>query len=58
MALYLGNGTKLKVRFGSAEIAYKVYFGMPIITGIKLISSDNYELVDKNGDFITVKEAN
>lgn len=58
MALYLGNGQKLKVRFGGAEIAYIVYLGMPIITGIKLISSDNYELVDKNGLSITAKEAN
>lgn len=58
MALYLGNGKKLKVRIGNSEITYKTFLGMPIITGIKLIDKNNYELVDKNGVSITVKEAN
>ena len=52
MALHLGSSEKLKVI--SKNIAYNLKAVSQ--SGVRLISSDDYMLTDKNGLYITVKE--
>lgn len=58
MAFYLGN-EKNRVRING--ILYDVQFNSSLIEvfeGIKLISSDNYTLLDSTGTYLTAKGDN
>lgn len=55
MALYLGSNKKI-ININGASFNLHIYETEPIITGIKLLSSDNYVLKDLNGLYITIKE--
>lgn len=56
MALYLGNN-KVKINLNGILFDLHISETAPVITGIKLLSSDNYVLKDSNGLYITVKES-
>lgn len=57
MALYLGSD-KVKVNVGSSICHTNFYSTIvSMINGIILLSSDNYELKDKNGLYLTAKES-
>jgi hypothetical protein len=56
MGIYLGNSKKLKVNFNGK--AYRIRLGIPEIIdlGTKLLSKDNFVLLDKNGVKLIPKE--
>lgn len=56
MALYLGSGQKVKINLANNKYILKLFSSSPIINGVKLLSSDNYLLKDKNGLYLTAKE--
>ena len=55
MGVYLGTN---KVRVIMDGVLYDLHIAevAPVITGIKLLSSDGYVLKDLNGLYITTKE--
>lgn len=55
MALYIGTN-KVKVNMNDVKYRLNLYSTTPIINGVKLLSSDNYVLKDKNGKYLTAKE--
>lgn len=55
MALYLGNGEKVKVHFDQHTFNLNMYTPL-MVNGIVLISADNYILKDINGVYLTAKE--
>lgn len=55
MALYLGS-SKIKINLDNIKCCLKLYSTTPIISGVKLLSSNNMILKDKNGLYLTVKE--
>lgn len=55
MALYLGNN-KIKINFNGTICCLHISEKAPTITGIKLLTSDNYVLKDLNGLYLTAKE--
>lgn len=57
MALYLGSGDKLKVVSDSVIYCLNFFSETPITNGIRLLSSDNYILIDSNGLYLSVKES-
>lgn len=56
MALYLGSSDKLKINLDNAVYCLNIFSTIPILNGIKLLSSDNYILKDSNGLYLTLKE--
>ena len=56
MALYLGNSEKLKINLKGNVYELKLYSTIPIVNGIKLLSSDGYILKDSKGLYLTLKE--
>lgn len=57
MAAYLGQ-TKIQKVFLNGEVYCLNYLTVaPIINGIRLLSSDNYVLVDANGLYLIAKES-
>lgn len=64
MALYVGNGKKLKIKMVNSvgdqitDAIYKLLIGYPMVEGIKLIVADDngndHILTDKHGVYITV----
>ena len=60
MALYVGNGKKLKIRMVNSvgeeitDAIYKLLIGYPMVEGALLISSDEFILTDENGIYIPV----
>ncbi len=58
MALYLGNGEKLKININNIKYSLKILTETPVFDGVRLLSSDNYVLKDSNGLHLTVKEDN
>lgn len=57
MALYLGS-SKFKTNINGVLYYVNLFSTIPIVNGIALLSSDNYMLKDKNGLYITAKQAN
>lgn len=55
MALYLGND-KIKVNLDNAAYRLNLVYVVPSIVGVKLLSSDGYELKDLNGLYLMSKE--
>lgn len=57
MALYLGSN-KQKISAGSS-LCYSNFYStiVSMITGVTLLSYDNYILKDKNGLYLTAKES-
>lgn len=54
MALYTGNGNIVKVYING--ISYRLRIGeMSMTNGIKLLSSEDFILKDKNNVYLTVK---
>lgn len=56
MALYLGNSNKLKVYLDNTLYNINLFSIIPILNGVKLLSSDDYILKDINGLYLTAKE--
>lgn len=56
MALYLG-GNKTKLYKGDYKVLLKMYSPVPITNGIRLLTSNNYILKDKNGLYLIAKES-
>ena len=63
MALYVGNGKKLKIKMVNSvgetltDAIYKLTVGYSMVESILLVSSDNFILTDKNGIYITVNNS-
>lgn len=57
MALYLGNGEKVKINLDCVAHYLNLFSTTPITNGIRLLSLDNYILKDSNGLYLTVKES-
>ena len=55
MALYLGSSKKI-ININGVPFNLHISKTAPTITGIKLLSFDNYVLKDSNGLYITAKE--
>lgn len=55
MALCLGCGEKLKLRFGGSVCTLNIL--SDITNGAKLLSFEGYILQDMNGTYLTVKES-
>lgn len=55
MALYLGND-KVKINLDGAAYHLNLVVVTPSIDGVKLLTSDGYELKDLNGLYLTSKE--
>ena len=56
MPLYLGN-EKIKINLDGVAYYLNLVFVTPSIDGIKLLTSDGYELKDSNGLYLTSKES-
>lgn len=56
MALYCG-GNKVKIYLNNIKYNLKLYSTTPIVDVIRLLSSDNYILRDKNGLYLIPKES-
>jgi hypothetical protein len=56
MALYLGNSDKLKIVLNGSMCYLNLLSKMPIINGVRLLSSEGYILKDSNGLYLTTKE--
>lgn len=56
MALYLG-GDKLKINLDGVVYRLNLISQIPILNGIKLLTSENYILKDSNGLYLTAKES-
>lgn len=63
MALYVGNGKKLKIKMVNSvgetltDAIYKLTVDYSMVENILLVSSDNFILTDKNGIYITVNNS-
>lgn len=57
MALYLGNGEKIKVNLNGALYRFNIFSSTIITNGVRLISFDDYILKDSNGLYLTAKES-
>ena len=57
MAFYIGSN-KYKINVGSS-LCYSNFYStiVSMITGVALLSYDNYILKDKNGLYLTAKES-
>lgn len=53
--LYLGND-KVKIHLNNILYKLNLYFEMPIVNDIVLLSVDKYKLKDLNGLLITAKK--
>ena len=58
MPLYIGGNKKSKVTLGGVVYNFNIYREKPPVTGIKLLTFDNYTLKDSKGLYLTVKESN
>ena len=58
MAIYLGNGEKLKINFNNTSCHFIISTPMPELKDTILLSFDNYILKDSNGVYLTTKEDN
>lgn len=56
MAIFLGD-KKVKLYFDNIVHSLKFSEVAPVITGVKLLSSDGYTLKDSNGLYLTAKES-
>lgn len=56
MALYLGSDKKRKIYLNGVMYKLNLFSEIPILNGIKLLSSDGYILKDINGLYLTVKD--
>ena len=56
MALYLGNSEKLKINLGDAVYCLNLISKIITTNNDRLLSSDNYILIDSNGLYLTVEE--
>lgn len=57
MAIYLGS-RKQNINIGSSSCHMNFYSTIvSMINGVKLLSSNNYILKDKNGLYLTAKES-
>lgn len=56
MALYLGSD-KVKIYLDDVLYRLNLYSTTPIVDVIRLLSSDNYILRDKNGLYLIPKES-
>ena len=56
MGLYLGN-YKAKININGIAYCINSYFNMPIASGCRLLSLENYILKDANGLYLTTKES-
>lgn len=56
MALYLGSDM-IKININGASYHLNLFSDVPIINGIKLLSSEGYVLKDINGLYLTAKES-
>lgn len=55
MALYLGNGEKLKINLNNSVCRMNFYTENPVTNGVRLLSSDGYILKDINGLYLIAK---
>ena len=55
MAIYLGEN-KYKIYINKMLYNFDIHTSTPITNAIRLLSSDNFTLKDRNGVFITVKK--
>ena len=58
MGLYLGDSEKLKLILNGVVYKLNVYTGTQSASVVRLLSSDNYILKDKNGYYLSIKENN
>lgn len=56
MALYLGNGEKLKITINNVKYYLNLISKIPITNGVRLLTSNGYILKDSNGLYLTAKE--
>ena len=56
MAIYLGSN-KVKVILNEILYNIELFSSIPIINGIRLLSSESYILRDSNGLYLTLKES-
>ena len=57
MAIYIGSN-KQKITSDDSSFRLNIFSTTPITNGIRLLSSENYMLKDKNGLYLTAKEGN
>ena len=57
MGIYIGSSKKQKINSRNGGI-FRPHISSPtpVMNGIRLLTSDNYMLQDKNGLYITAKE--
>lgn len=55
MAIYIG-GQKCKIIAGGDICGLRIYSPTPITNGVRLLSSDDFTLMDVNGLYLTVTE--
>ena len=59
MALYLGSSKELKIKLSngsSFRLNIPTLTSSPIVSGARLLSSDNYILKDSNGLYLLAKD--
>jgi hypothetical protein len=57
MGIYIGSSKKHKISSSNGGIfRLNIPSSTPITNGIRLLTTDNYILQDKNGIYITAKE--
>lgn len=57
MALYLGSSDKLKINLNGIVYYLNLFSKTSVANGIRLLSSDDYILIDSNNAYLTVKES-
>lgn len=55
MALYIGNGERIKITSNNSMFCLNLFSENPITNGIRLVSSDGLTLEDIKGLFLTTK---
>lgn len=56
MALYLGNGEKVKIYMNGILYKMNIFSSTIMTNGVRLLSFDDYILKDSNGLYLTAKE--
>ena len=56
MALYLGNGERIKITSNNVAHCLNLFSEKPITNGIRLVSSDDYTLQDTKRLYLTTKK--
>lgn len=55
MALYLGSNGRIKINLDGAVYCLNIYSKVPVVNGIRLVSSDGFILKDSKRLYLTTK---